>query len=125
MPLETKDESITFGFIQDVSEKWIVARDINQMTTGNIFLFDRKGKFIRKINRRGNGPEEYIHITGINIDELHEEILVYSNALRKILVYDLYGNFKRSFKYMKQESEIRYLDVDFRFDPIFALIKIY
>ena len=123
LPLETKDESITFGFIQDVSEKWIVARDINQMTTGNIFLFDRKGKFIRKINRRGNGPEEYIHITGINIDELHEEILVYSNALRKILVYDLYGNFKRSFKYMKQESEIRYLDVDFRFDPIFCFNK--
>ena len=23
LPLETKDESITFGFIQDVSEKWI------------------------------------------------------------------------------------------------------
>jgi hypothetical protein len=73
---------------------------INRVRDGDIFIFDRKtGKGIRKINRQGQGPEEYVTISGmmrIILDEANGEMFVTSTA-RKILVYDLYGKFKRSF----------------------------
>lgn len=66
------------------------------MSMMDIYIFDRKtGKGIRKINRKGQGGEEYAFIVSAVLDEDNEEIFV--NSSKKILVYDLYGNFKRSF----------------------------
>ena len=56
--LETTDEFITHGNVMDVNEKFIIVK--NNTNDGNIFIFDRKtGKAIRKINRLGQGVEEY------------------------------------------------------------------
>ena len=62
---------------------------------GIFFIFDRNGKGLRKINRRGQGPEEYTSITGLTLDEDRGEIFV--KSLRKgIIVYDLFGNYLRN-----------------------------
>ena len=99
IPLETNDEFITQGDVMAIDNKYIVK---NWNNDGDIFLFDRKtGKGVRKWNRRGQGAEEYTFINGIVLDEGKNELYVNSTPSKKILVYDLFGNFKRSLNYVQ------------------------
>jgi hypothetical protein len=95
--LETSDKFLCQGRVLDIGRDVILVR--NDAQDGNIFVFDGKGKGIRKINRRGNGDEEYIIIFGIALDEDNGEMFVNDVIAKKVAVYDLYGNFKRSFRY--------------------------
>ena len=89
IPLETNDEFITQGDVLAIGEKYILIK--NWLNDGNIYVFDRKtGKGIRKINRKGQGGEEYTFINGVVLDEDKNEIFVNSAQLRKILVYDVF-----------------------------------
>ena len=93
LALETSDEFLTQGLVQDVGKEYLLVKNRNR--DGDIFIFDRKtGKGLRKINRQGQGAEEYAGINGIILDESNDEIFVMSPG-NKILVYDLYGEFKR------------------------------
>jgi hypothetical protein len=84
--------------VQAVGENIIIVR--NRTTDGDIFIFDRRtGKALRKINRKGQGGEEYTSISGITLDEGNSEMFVNNIYARKIVVYDLEGNFKRSFQH--------------------------
>jgi hypothetical protein len=97
IPLETNDEFITQGKVMAVGTEIILIT--NWINDGDLFVFDRKtGKGLRKINRKGQGGEEYVDIIEIVLDEANNEIFVIAYAGSKISVYDLYGNFKRSFK---------------------------
>ena len=83
--LESSDEYITQGVIKAVGEKVIIVS--NRSVDGNIFIFDRKnGKGLRKINRLGQGPEEYSQFTDIILDEDNNEMFVIAYSSRKILV---------------------------------------
>lgn len=107
--LETTDEFLTQGLVQDVGKQYLLVTNRNR--DGDIFIFDRKtGKGVRKINRQGQGAEEYARITGIILDESNEEIFVKSLG-NKILVYDLYGSFKRCLNLGREVSSI------FDYDP--------
>ena len=70
------------------------------------------GKGIRQIKRQGQGPEEYVSPSHVVIDEKREELFVSDYSLRKILVYDLKGNFKRSFKTVDENYYTELLDYD-------------
>ncbi len=97
VPLETTDEFITKGVVKAIGKDLLFVT--NQSSDGDIFIFDRKtGKGLRKINRMGQGAEEYSYVSAIALDEENQEIFVSDFGIRKILVYDLSGNFKRSFK---------------------------
>ena len=91
--LETTDNFLCQGIVATIGEEVIIV--VNQILDGDIFIFDRTGKGLRKINRRGQGPEEYVFVRGYILDEENGELFL-NDASRKILVYDLYGNFKRS-----------------------------
>lgn len=96
VPLETKDGFYNRGIVTFIGEKFIL---VTNPQNGDIFIYGRDGKAIQKINRKGQGPEEYISINaGIILDEDNNEILANDFFNRRILVYDLRGNFKRSFK---------------------------
>ena len=100
--LETTDDFITHGDVMDIGEKFILVK--NSVNDGNLFIFDRKtGKAIRKINRLGQGAEEYPGIAGITLDEDNNELFV--KNIGKISVYDLDGHFKRSFNFVDAESD--------------------
>lgn len=102
IPLETTDEFITHGDVMDVGEKFLIVK--NTRNDGNIFVFDRAtGKGIRKINRLGQGVEEYSVIRGVALDEDNNELFVTHTG--KISVYDLDGQFKRSFNFTDAESD--------------------
>ncbi|MDR0575034.1 MAG: 6-bladed beta-propeller [Tannerella sp.] len=99
IPLETTGEFITQGIVNYVGKEVILVT--NRINDGDIFIFDRTGKALRKINRKGQGSEEYTNITQIVLDEDNNEIFVIAYSVRKIMVYDLYGNFKRSFNFIE------------------------
>lgn len=96
IPLETTNEFLTQGYLQAVGEEIIVVR--NWGGDGDIFIFDRKtGKGLKKINRKGQGGEEYSQAGEVVLDEENHELFVEDYQARKIWVYDLSGNYKRNF----------------------------
>ncbi len=96
VPLETTDEFITHGAVKAVGPSIIITG--NRTNLGDLFLFDRHtGKGIRKINRMGQSGEEYTQASSILLDEAKGELFINDNPKQKILVYDLEGNFRRSF----------------------------
>ena len=108
--LETTDEFLTQGLVQDVGKEYLLVK--NRNNDGDIFIFDRKtGKGVRKINRQGQGAEEYSRINQMILDENKGEIFVKSLG-NKILVYDLYGNFKRCLNLDRDISSIYEYDKD-------------
>ena len=112
IPLETNDDFLTQGVVLAVGKEIILVK--NWINDGDIFIFDRKtGKGLRKINRKGQGGEEYLYITGVVLDENNNEIFVNSSSTKKILVYDLYGKFKRSYNHAK---DTQYSDILFNYD---------
>ena len=96
--LESTDEFVTKGLVRSVSDNYIVT--FNGGRDGDIFLFDRKtGKSIRKFNHLGQGGEDYTMLTDIVLDEQNEELFVVDYRVRKIVVYDLLGNYHRTLKF--------------------------
>jgi len=63
--------------------------DIRQQ---GLFCFDATGKFIYKIFRKGQGPEEYIYIGSFNIDPFNKQLLILE-PFGNLLTFDLNGNF--------------------------------
>lgn len=96
IPLETTSDFLTQGRILDVTESKILMANSR---SGDIFIFDRvNGKALGKINRRGEGPEEYVFLMNALADDDKNELFVYDAFRRTMLVYDMSGGFKRSFK---------------------------
>ncbi|MDR2586293.1 MAG: 6-bladed beta-propeller [Prevotellaceae bacterium] len=104
--LETTDEFLTNGWVADIGEDFILVT--NRNSDGNIYIYDRNGKGIRIVNRMGRGPEEYTFAHSIILDEVNSEIFVHDYSLRKIVVYDLVGTFKRSLKYNNDDEALRF-----------------
>jgi hypothetical protein len=88
VPLETTEDSYLGMYYNQmvVSDGNIYILDSQQMV---ILCFDGDGRFIRKINRLGNGPQEYSRPIGIAV--LKERISLLDGA--RIQQYDLEGNF--------------------------------
>ena len=57
IPLETNDEFITQGSVKAIGKNILVVT--NWINDGDIFIFDRSGKGMRKINNFGQSGEEY------------------------------------------------------------------
>lgn len=85
--LETTSESLV-GEIRRliVSGNNIFVTDDTQNA---IFHFDNKGKFIKKIDRHGRGPQEYMGLMDIAV---HDEKL-YVFSMNDVKQYDFDGNF--------------------------------
>ena len=103
--LETNDEFVCQGEVLAIGKELLLIR--NRIDDGDIFIFDRKGKGVRKINRKGQGSEEYTYNNQVVLDEDNGEIFV-DDYYRKIQVYDLYGKFKRT---IKKKEGVRYSDL--------------
>ncbi|MDR1381043.1 MAG: 6-bladed beta-propeller [Tannerella sp.] len=112
IPLETKDEFITMAYIQSIGKDVIVVRNRNRSSDGDIFFFDKNGKGLKKINRKGQGGEEYTFLLWVALDEDNGELFVDDHYIRKLFVYDLDGNFKRNFGH----KEGVYYDKIYNFD---------
>ena len=113
IPLETNDDFVNQGFVQAIGKEFILVK--NYRDDGDIFVYDRNGKAIRKINRKGQGGEEYTSCRSVTLDEENNEMFINDFWTRKIKVYDLEGNFKRSIK-QKQEGNTQFYWDIFNYD---------
>ena len=73
--LETNDEFVHQGVVMDIGKKVIVVK--NNIDDGDIFIYDRSGKALRKINNKGQqSSKEYTNIFGVTLDEDNNEMFV-------------------------------------------------
>lgn len=98
IPLETNDEFVTSANMQAIGKELMIFRNTSGQD-GDIFIFDRTGKGLRKINRSGQGSQEYLTIGSITLDEDNNEIFINNYYSNQLVVYDLSGNFKRTLKH--------------------------
>ena len=53
-----------------------------------LLCFDRDGKFLKKFEARGNGPDEYFMLCFLAADPVSKKILVADDVVRKIFIFD-------------------------------------
>ncbi len=94
--LETVDGSLIGNIdkIYYVNDKIYV---LDKEIAGAIFIFDNKGKFISKIDAKGQGPGEYAEIDDFLVDMQTQEILILDYDQSKIIYY-LGNKFKNEVK---------------------------
>ena len=96
IPLETSAECLMGGpskvLIRD--NKIYVA---DNRTTMTLFVFDINGKFLFKISKRGQGPNEYISFKDFDI-QTNGDIYIHDSFGKKFVVFNSEGVFQRSIK---------------------------
>jgi len=100
--LETTDDILldeTFR-LSSISDKYIVGW---QNKTKEVFIYNRNGKNVAKINQFGQSGAEYTSMDDIMFDEQNEEIFVVERSeIGRIQVYTLNGVYKRTLNYSKE-----------------------
>ena len=74
-----------------ITPEHIIVADYN--LAKSIFIFDRQGVIQTVISRHGRGPQEYLSIFDVVLTPDQKRIAVLDNYGKKILYFDLAGNF--------------------------------
>lgn len=77
---------------------YLTDADIFLSFGGNVYRFSSSGKFLNTIGKRGGGPAEFASVVLSDVSEASGEVFLLDYALRKIMVYDYDGKYKRSFR---------------------------
>lgn len=124
IPLETNDTTLLKQLGTCEGNEYLLTDDLIYVEEAQtaIYVFKRNGSLVRKIDHRGGGPGEYSYISSYAVDTLRKEIFVQDANLKKgcTYVYDLEGNFKRTF--LNKAKEIAILNDSlllnyFRYNP--------
>lgn len=93
VPLEVTDESMLGSIYHlDITDQDIW---VHQYKDNYIYRFSRTGKFLNKIGKIGQGPEEYIRIHDFFVDDNSKELYLQTTTPAGLKVYDYDGKFKR------------------------------
>ena len=101
IPLETGDRFLLTDSPQlfYADDEYIMmtdrATDHEGRVVPAIFIYDRSGRAINMINRRGNGPGEYLSLSNPAYDPSTKEIFFHDRQRSSIFVYDVAGRFIR------------------------------
>ena len=108
IPLETND-SCLIGSVTDmiVSDNEILILDNQQQT---VWIFDKLGKFKNSIQRRGNGPGEYMRLTQFEYDKSNERLLLLDMWSKTILHYSTEGTYLRTDTLDRYCADFKILD---------------
>lgn len=90
--LETTENSL----IRDITKVYLSDSSIyvyDKYRLGKLLLFDNKGRFLKKIGERGEGPKEFLDISDIVVNFEKESIWILSAMGNKLFVYSLLGEF--------------------------------
>ena len=93
LPLETKESSLLDFNIKKIicKNNYIYIKDVKS-SGPEIHLFNKEGKFIRDVGKKGEGPEEYISCFMISIND-NGWISLTDRGSSSIITYDSDGNF--------------------------------
>lgn len=89
IPLETTEECLLDDYLKNIT---ITTTDIIVYDYNRAYRFDRKGKFINAIGKRGQGPGEYVKCMGTAVDTL-KRIVYFLDENARILKYGYEGNY--------------------------------
>ena len=102
IPLETKDNCLIGAVSRyDVSKNYIL---VYCNKSKSVYLFRRNGSFVRQISSLGQGPEEYIGIYDVFIDENKNELILCTHL--KQLFFNLSGKFLRKADFQINQSPL-------------------
>ena len=73
-----------------------------------LFLFDKQGKFVRKIGNKGNGPGEYVSPDDITVDKENKKIYILDSNQR-VLKYSSNGVYESSFRLANDATRSNYI----------------
>lgn len=73
-----------------------------------ISIFNLEGKFINQINKLGQGPEEYLSVSDIQI--YNNSIYLLDRTNKKIFNYDFEGNFIKSYQLDDWYNKFTFID---------------
>lgn len=106
IPLEQTDESDLATVMKIIYHKgrYYLLNSIGYASK-SVQVFDGEGKFLFKLDERGQGPNEWVELNDFTINERTDE-LVLLGLPRKMLIYDLDGNIKKVVKLEKTYSTI-------------------
>lgn len=110
--METSDEMLWQGWaVAAFTDRYILDY---HFLSGDVSVFDQKGKIIRKINRKGESGEEYSLYSYLLFDEEQEELYFNDQMKGKIFVYSIDGTFKRALDYTpnKRYTDLRLFDAN-------------
>lgn len=95
IPLETSDDCLV-GTVSKIkiTDNYFYILDAK---SNAVFIFDRAGKYLKKINTIGLGPDEYLHIDDISVS-VNGELIILDAGYQKVLFYDGLGNLKNVYR---------------------------
>lgn len=91
--LETNEISL----LKEISKSYLTKKHIFIKSNHSLFIFNREGQFLRKIEKIGNGPEEYARLSDFDVDEEINHIYILDKANQKIVVYNFQGEHQYSY----------------------------
>jgi hypothetical protein len=95
VPLETTDSSLIRSMQKLIChDNVFYIHDYNSV----ILVFDMAGKFRFKIDNRGQGPNQYTHISDFDIDGERDILSFVAPVVAELHEYDLNGQFLRKYK---------------------------
>lgn len=109
LELETKDGALIGNIdmlLFDEDNIFIVDKEVAQA----IFIYDNKGRLIKKIDERGQGPGEFAEIRDVTLDTNKNRICLLDQAGKKINFYDYEGEFLESKPIPFSFSSFAYID---------------
>lgn len=118
--LETTDENLT-GFLSamQVTKDCICVLDGGPGGSGCLFVFNKQGKYLRKIGEKGQGPGEYINIHDFTISEKNNEVFIVDDKSSKIRVYNFStGEFVRNIPF--EDDKVKYRSIQYIDEKLFT-----
>lgn len=104
--LETNKECVMSSpRVIKLTSDYIFLSDFN-----NLYKFNRRGKFIGKIGKKGSGPGEYKNIRTFTVDKANKLLFVVFHWKHEIAIYDFDGNYIRSVKFYQYTEDIEVFD---------------
>lgn len=121
IPLEVTDESLLSEELQIFYAKDDIF--VGDQQTGLFYRFDKSGKFLNKIGRKGDGPEDYPSAIYFYVDEPNRNILLISPQTKTLYQYTFEGIFQRKITleetpWMIEKVSGQYLFFNQRFNRI-------
>lgn len=123
--LETNDENM-IGFISamQVTDSCICILDGGPGGSGSLFVFNKRGQYLREIGRKGEGPGEYISIRDFTINEKGDLIFLVDDDSEKIAVYQFStGKFLRDINFA--DEKVGYRSVQYNNNRLFTDLTYY
>ncbi len=119
VPLETTSQSL-IGTIRkvEVLDSTIFVMD----NSGSIVSFSKDGRYISRLNRKGNGPQEYSNISDFYID-VDDRSVVILDSSGDVFKYDFNNNFLSRSKPCGSSAQFLNYDRFFRLSDSSAIIS--